>query len=213
MPQQVGQALLQSLQIFLAGLGLGHAAVVLQGPDCGNQDHAVGLQAGHAALDVQELLRAQVGAEAGLGDGVVGQPHGNLGGGDGVAAVGDVGEGAAMYKSRGMFQGLNQVGLQRVLQQGGHSALGLQVAGRDGLAVPGVTHNQPSQAGLQIVDVGGQAQNRHDFGGHRDVVAVLTGVPLALPPRPSTTKRSCRSFISTQRRQVIWRGSRFRALP
>ncbi len=73
-----------------------------------------------------------------------------------------------------MFQGLNQVRLQSVLQQGGHGALGVQVTGGDGLAVPGVTHNQPSQAGLQVRDVGGQAENCHDLGGDGDVVAVLT---------------------------------------
>jgi len=39
------------------------------------------------------------------------------------------------------------------------------------------------------------------------------GVPLMRPPRPSTTKRSWRSFMSTQRRQVILRGSKLSALP
>ena len=38
----------------------------------------------------------------------------------------------------GALQGLHQVGLHGVLQQGGHSALGLQVVGGDGLAVEGV---------------------------------------------------------------------------
>ena len=118
MPQQVGQALLQSFQVLVASLGLGHAAVILQSADSGNQHHAVGLQAGHPALDVQELLCTQVCAEASLRDGVVSQPHGDLGGSDGVAAVGDVGEGTAMYESGGMFQRLNQVGLQSVLQAG-----------------------------------------------------------------------------------------------
>ena len=55
---------------------LRHAAVVLERADRGHHDHGVGLQAGQAALDVQELLRAQVGAEAGLGDGVVAQRAG-----------------------------------------------------------------------------------------------------------------------------------------
>ena len=131
----------------------------------GNQNHAVGLQAGHPALDVQELLCTQVCAEASLRDGVVRQSHGDLGGSDGVAAVCDVGEGTAMYESGGMFQSLNQVGLQSVLQEGSHSALGLQIASRDGLALPGVAHNQTGQTGLQVIDIGSQAQNSHDLGG------------------------------------------------
>ena len=180
MTQQVGQALLQSLQVLLAGLGLGHAAVVLEGPDGGNQNHTVGLQASHAALDVQELLSAQVSTEAGLGNGVVTQLQSDLGRGDRVAAVGNVGEGATMYECGGMLQGLNQVGLQSVLQQSGHSALCIQVTGGDGLAVPGVGNHQAGKAGLQVIDVGSQAQNSHDFGSNGDVVAILTGYTVGL---------------------------------
>ena len=84
---------------------------------------ASGFETGHAALDVQELLRAQVRAEARLGDDIVAQLQGHAGGRDGVAAVGDVGEGAAVDKGGGALQRLHQVGLEGVLQQGGHGAL------------------------------------------------------------------------------------------
>ena len=39
------------------------------------------------------------------------------------------------------------------------------------------------------------------------------GVPFTLPPRPSTMKRSWRSFISMQRFQVMRRESMFSGLP
>ena len=39
------------------------------------------------------------------------------------------------------------------------------------------------------------------------------GIPLVLPPSPSTTFRSWRSFMSTQRLQVIFLGSMFSSLP
>ena len=39
------------------------------------------------------------------------------------------------------------------------------------------------------------------------------GTPLVLPPSPPTMQRSCRSFMSTQRRHVMRRGSMPRALP
>ena len=39
------------------------------------------------------------------------------------------------------------------------------------------------------------------------------GTPFAFPPRPSTTNRSCRSFMSTQRFQVIFFTSIPRAFP
>ena len=94
--------------------------------------------------------------------------------------MGDVGEGAAMYESGGVLQGLNQVGLQGVLQQGSHGALGVQVTGGDGLAVPGVGNHQAGQTGLQVVDIGSQAQYSHDLGGNGDVVAVFTGHTIGL---------------------------------
>mgnify|MGYP002508014807 CR=1 FL=1 len=106
---------------------------------------------------------------------IYGQAQGDLGGGDGVAPVGDVGEGAAVDKGGGVLQGLDQVGLEGVLEQGGHSALGVQIAGGDGLLVVGVAHHQTGQTVLQIGDVAGQAQHGHDLAGHGDVVAVLTG--------------------------------------
>ena len=174
MLQQVGQALLQSLEVLDAGLGLRHATVILQGADGGNEDDAARLQAGHAALDVEELLSTQVSAEAGLGDGVVGQVHGDLRRGDGVAAMGDVGERAAVDEGRSVLERLHEVRLQSVLQQGGHGALGVQITGGDGLLVVSIADDQAGQAGLQVRDVGGQAENCHDLGGDGDVVAVLT---------------------------------------
>ena len=47
--------------------------------------------------------------------------------------MGDVGEGAAVDKGGGALQSLDQVGLEGVLQQGGHGALGLEIVGGDGL--------------------------------------------------------------------------------
>ena len=80
-----------------------------------------------------------------------------------------------MDKGGGVLQGLDQVGLEGVLEQGGHSALGVQIAGGDGLLVVGVAHHQTGQTVLQIGDVAGQAQHGHDLAGNGDVVAVLPG--------------------------------------
>ena len=64
--QQVRQTRLQRLEVLVVEIGLRHAAVVLQRAHRGHDDHRVGIEARKAALDVEELLRAQVGAEAGL---------------------------------------------------------------------------------------------------------------------------------------------------
>ena len=89
--------------------------------------------------------------------------------------MGDVGEGTAVDEGGGALQGLDQIGLQRILQKRGHSALSLEVVGGDGLAVISVGHHHAAQTGLQIGDIRSQAQHGHDLAGDGDVEAVLPG--------------------------------------
>jgi hypothetical protein len=65
---EIDQALLERGQVLLADVGHVHAAVVLERADRRDDDRAGRREPGLAALDVDELLRAEVGAEAGLGD-------------------------------------------------------------------------------------------------------------------------------------------------
>ena len=81
---------------------------------------AVGRQPGLAALDVEELLAAEVGAEAGFRHHVVGELERGRGRQHRVAAVRDVGERAAVDEGRRAFQRLHQVGRQRLLEQHRH---------------------------------------------------------------------------------------------
>ena len=180
MLQQIGKSLLQRLQILCVQLVLGHTAVVFQGPDRSHHHDGRRRQAGHAALDVQKLLRAQVRAEARLGDGIVTELEGHPGGHDGVAAVGDVCKRPTVDEGGRTLQGLDQVGLQGVLEQGGHGALRLQVPGGDGTAVIGVAHHHPGQPLFHIQNAAGQAQHRHDLAGHSDVEPVLPGAAVGL---------------------------------
>ena len=173
--QQVGQALFQSLQVLAVQLGLGHAAVILQRADGGHDDHGVGVEAAGTALDVQELLSAQIGGKAGLGNGVLAELHRSFGGLDGVAAMGDVGEGTAMDKCGSVLQSLNQIGLDGIFQHSGHSALSLQIVGGNGLVIPGIGHNHPGQTALQVSQIAGQTQNRHNFGSNGNVETVFAG--------------------------------------
>ena len=182
MPQQIGQALFQRLQILLVQIRFGHTAVVLQGADRCHDHHRGGPQSGHPALDVHKFLSPQVRGEARLGHGVVRQLQSHAGGCDGVAPVGDVGERSAVDEGGGAFQRLDQIGLDGILQQGGHSPLSPQVVGCDRPPVIGIGHNHAGQARLQVGDAVRQAEDRHDLGGHRDLEAVLPGH--ALHPAP-----------------------------
>ena len=122
---EVDQAAGDGLGVLGAQGGFGDAAVHLEGANGGDDDGAAGFEAGAAAFDVEELLAAEVGTEAGFGDHHVCQAEAEAGGDDAVAAMGDVGERAAVDEGRAACQGLDQVGREGVAQQGGHAAIGL----------------------------------------------------------------------------------------
>ena len=173
MLQQVGKTRLQSLEVLLVEIGFRHAAVIFERAHRGDDHHCIGLQPREAAFDVEELLRTQIGAEARLGHAVVAERHGHARGHDGVAAMRDVGERAAVHERRRALERLHQVGLERVLQQRAHRALGMQIVRGDGFVVVGVADDDAPQALLEIGDGGCQAEDGHDLGRHRDVEAVL----------------------------------------
>ena len=89
--------------------------------------------------------------------------------------MGDIGEGAAVHDSGGAFQRLYQVGVDGVLQKSSHSAVCLQVAGKYGLSIIGISYQDITQTLFQVFTVFCQAQNCHNLAGHRDDEAVLTG--------------------------------------
>ena len=175
MAGQIGGTGADSLGVRLGQVGLCHAAVGFQRPDGGDQHHGAGVEARVAALDVQELLSAQVRAKARLGDHIVRQFQAQLGGGDAVAAVGDVGEGAAVDDGGVVFQRLHQIGVDGVLQQGGHGARRADLARRHRLAVVGVGADDAGQPLFQVFQVGGKAEDGHDLAGDGDIKAVLPG--------------------------------------
>ena len=147
--------------------------MVFQSSHGGHQDHCRGLQPRFAAFDVDEFFSAQVSAKTSFGDHIVGQFHGGGSGDHRVAAVRDVGKRAAMDKGQVVFQGLRDIGGQSVFEQSGHRAMRLQIAGKHWSALGVVSHNDATQAGLQVSQAGGQAKNRHHFRGHHDVKTIL----------------------------------------
>ena len=98
-----------AFRFFLLEVFLLDAAVHLERADGGDQHHAVGREAGLAALDVEEFLAAEVGAEAGFRHDVVGELERGRGREHRVAAMRDVGEGAAVDEGRRAFQRLHQI--------------------------------------------------------------------------------------------------------
>ena len=75
------------------------------------EDRRIRMQACHPAFDIKELLCAQIGAESSLRDGDICHFQCHFRCLYTVAAVGDIGEGAAVDKRRRMLQCLDHIGL------------------------------------------------------------------------------------------------------
>ena len=173
--QQVGKTFLECLEILVVEVCFRHAAVIFQSADSSYEDNCAGMKVCQTALDIKELLCAEVGSEACLCDGVVTELECHSGRGHAVAAVCDVGEGTAVDKGGSVLKGLYQVGLEGILQEGCHGAFRVQIMCRDGLSVIGVGDDGPAKAGLEVCDIACQAEDRHDLGSNGDLKTVFSG--------------------------------------
>ena len=84
-----------------------------------------------------------------------------------------------MDDGRVVLQRLHQVGFDRVFEQCGHRALGIEVTRTDGSLLAGIAHDDVAQAFFEVFARGGQAEDSHDLGGHDDVKAVFAGEAVA----------------------------------
>ena len=119
MALQVDDAGAERVDVVCVELVCGCSPVVFHGAD-GGHDHGCGdVEATVAGLDVEEFFRSQIGAESGFGQHEVGVFEGDSRAQQRAAAVGDVGEGAAVAQRGGPAQGLDEIGVDRVFEQGG----------------------------------------------------------------------------------------------
>lgn len=165
----------------LGGESLGvDTTVELEGTDSGDNDGGSGGEAGLAALDVEELLGTKVSTESTLSDDVVSEGKSGAGTNDGRASVGDVGEGSTVDDGKVVLEGLHNVGVEGILEKSGHGTLGADVtAGNSLLAAASVTHDDVSEAVLEVLKVRGKAEDGHDLRGDGDVEVRLTGDTVA----------------------------------
>ena len=172
MMEQVAGALFQKFEVLLgvflrqrcARGDLRAAAVHLKRTDSCDQNGDVRGQAGQTGLDVPELLEADVGSEAGLGDMVVEQLESQTVRDDGGLADGDVGERAGMNENRLMLDRVAHGGVDGVAHPRGHRACNLEIVTGDGFAAAGVSDDNLADALTQILEVTGDSQNRHQLG-------------------------------------------------
>jgi hypothetical protein len=87
--------------------------------------------------------------------------------------VGDIGKRPAVDEGRDVLQGLNQVGLERVLEQHRHRPLSLQIPGGHRLTVVIVGDDYPGQPVFEVGDRDREAQNSHHLRCHGNIEAIL----------------------------------------
>ena len=178
---EIPGAFFQGLHVFRCRVGLGCAPMQLQRAAGNDDDRGRGCQPRLAALDIEELLRAQVRAEAGLGNRVIAQRQRQLGRHHRVATMGDVRERPAMHEGGRALQRLHQVGRQRVAHQHGHGAVRLEVAGAHHVATLVLSHHHVAQALLEVAQILRQTQHGHRLGSHGDVEAGFARHAIAQP--------------------------------
>lgn len=185
----------------------------LEGPDGSDDNHGIGFDPGKAALDVHELFSAEVGTETGFGDGDVPHLHGQFGGDDGVAAVGDVGKGTAVNEGRRVFNRLDQIRFDGIFHEDGHGAFDAELTGRDQVAVKVVGDGDVPHPFLEVHEVTGQAQGCHDFRSDGDHEVVFPGEAADLAAHADDEVAKARSFMSMTRFQMMRRTSMRSWLP
>lgn len=168
---KIYDALFESFDVRLADFREGNAAVPLQSLGGGDENDGSRLESGGAALDVEELFRAEVGAEACFSDGVVAEGEGGLGCNDGVAAVGDVCERSAVDECEVAFNGLDEVRLHCVLEKNEQGAGCAEFLDGVGAAVALDAEDDSVEASAEVLHVGGKAEDGHEFAGGGDVEA------------------------------------------
>ena len=93
----------------------------------------------------------------------------------------DVRERAAVDEGRIVLQRLHEVRRHRVPQQHRHRPRRLDLLGAHQLARPGLTDNDVAESPLQVGEVAGETEDRHDLGGDDDVETVLAREPVCDP--------------------------------
>ena len=158
--------------------------MVLERPHRGDDDDRVRGDAPGPADDVDELLHPHVGAEPRLGDHVLAELQPQQVGDQRRVAVRDVGERAGVHQARLPLERLDQVGLDRVLEQHGHRPGGAEVLGGNRIAAGGVGGRDPTDPLPQVLEVAGDGEDRHHLRRGGDIEAALARVAVGLAAEP-----------------------------
>ena len=177
---KVDNTFLQCFKIWYGCLCLRNATVVFQGTNCSNQDNSIRFQTSHTTFDIEEFLSTEISTKTGFCYNDICHLKCKLCCTHTIAAMSDIGKWSAVDDGRCMFQGLDQIRLQRILQECCHSTNRIQISGCNRFAGTVVSNNNLCQTVLQIFHIICQAKNSHDLRGNRDDKVIFTYNPIHL---------------------------------
>ena len=177
---EYGQTFLHLLWVGLLKVTVLDARVPLQRLDCGDDHDQIRLQFTRPGGDVAELLHAQVSSEARLHYDIGRQLEGRLDGGQAGAAVGDVGEGAAVDYGGCVLECLHQVGLHCFLHEDGHGAYTADFLSLHCITLAVVGDGDLTHPLLAVHQVAADGVDCRYLAGRRDLEASLIGDPSVL---------------------------------
>ena len=177
---QIHKALCQCIQIFIGQICLRHTAVIFQRTHSCNQNNRIGLQACLTALDIKEFFSTQICTEACLCYNIIRNFHCCFCCHNGVTAMCDICEGAAVNNCQCVFQCLHYVRLQCILQKNRHRAVCANHFCGYRLILIGVANDDSAQHFLQLLQIICQAEDCHDFGSNGNLECVLSGYTVYL---------------------------------
>ena len=93
----------------------------------------------------------------------------------------NIGKWPAMEERRIALKRLDKIGLDCLGKQHRHRTISLQIARSDWLAVTGIGDNDPAKPFFKIPQIAGQAEDRHHFGGNRNVKAAFARISVCYP--------------------------------
>ena len=152
MAVEVSQPMADALDILRLEILLIDTTVHLQPAEGSHEDGERRLEACRAALDVVELLCAEIRTEASLRDRVVGVRQRHAGSEDRVAAVGDVSKRAAVDEGRGMLGRLRQIGLDSVEEKDGDRTRYTEVTHGKGLPLLRIAEEDILDTATQVFE-------------------------------------------------------------
>ena len=73
-----------------------------------------------------------------------------------------------MHQCRPALQSLYEIGQDGVLEKKGHGTRGLEVGRGDRLPIAGEPYDDPADPRLEVGEIGGKSENRHDLAAGHD---------------------------------------------